>query len=155
MSHTRPLPSPGRRRKKIPLAYGLRHFIFPTVTDVYQPPVAFLSTRPELYPPSVKRRTHIRTHNHQPTTPRAKVASVPPPPKKKKPNFPPLLVCVSTHDIYPSRLNAIVTSPQSTVQGLLIHKRGRSLHKMAGLTGSSSISQVLGFFLTHGGKRHR
>lgn len=46
---------------------------------------------------------------------------------------------VSTNDIYSARLKA---SPQSIIQ-TLIHKRGRSLHKMAGLTGSSSISQVL------------
>lgn len=46
---------------------------------------------------------------------------------------------VSTNDIYPACLKA---SPQSIIQ-TLIHKRGRSLHKMAGLTGSSSISQVL------------
>lgn len=60
-------------------------------------------------------------------------------------NFAAANVCVYP----PLRLNTIVTSPQSIMQGLLIHKRGRSLHKMAGLTGSSSISQVL----THGGKR--
>lgn len=114
----------------------------------------FIDSPRTLSPLCQKKNSH--PHPQPPTNhPPSKGGICSPPSKKKKANFPPLLVCVSTHDIYPSRLNAIVTSPQSTVQGLLIHKRGRSLHKMAGLTGSSSISQVLGVFLTHGGKRHR
>ena len=57
-------------------------------------------------PPTPPPSPHPPTRRPPPHAPRPSGRSSPPPPppplkKKKKPNFPPLLVCVSTHDIYP------------------------------------------------------